>query len=82
MEQLQGDEYCIPVVVCGKCEEKVPLSHQGTMTKEGHEDIEIWSTPCCDIVPYDENSIVGYISLQELQEDWGYTPEPLIVEKK
>ncbi len=68
MQKGWDKEHFIAIAICGECKQETPLTHRACLVKEGYEDINIWSTPCCDIVPYDENDIKGYVSIDELKE--------------
>ena len=67
MQDKQDEEHFIPVVICRKCGVETPLTHRAHLTKEGHEDIDLWSTPCCDILPIEESEIKGYVSIADLK---------------
>jgi len=64
-------EYMIPIIDCPLCGAKdVPMSYEGTFTKEGFPEIELWTCTNCKKVPYVEEDvpIKRWITTEELEK--------------
>lgn len=67
---MRKDKKVIPIIDCPICgKEDIPLSYEGTMTKPGNSDIEIWSCSNCGKVPNlaEDIRVKRYISIIELK---------------
>ena len=74
---MDKDAKIIPVIDCPVCgAEDVLLSFEATMSKKGHQDIEIWTCSQCGKVPNvgSDIKVKHYISMADL-EAMGYKSE-------